>query len=152
MKSFAYLIAAISAVLSPASAQNGTVTASLAPAATIVAATVTGAPLLFAGETVQLTDSVLASVTSSIQNESISSLFAFASNFTSSKRSLDGCKFMPGDSLWPVDLVWNIFDDLLGGALIKASPLAAVCYPDWPEYDTAKCATITADWLTSNMQ
>lgn len=152
MKGPICLVVATAASLSLASAQNATNTASLYPAATTKAATVSGAPFLFLSETVQLTDSVLADVASTIQNERISALFAFASNFTSSKTGEDGCKLMPGDSLWPVELVWNIFDDLLGGALIKASPLAAVCYPDWSEYNTEKCATITADWLVSDMQ
>jgi hypothetical protein len=59
---------------------------------------------------------------------------------------------MPGDWLWPVDLVWDIFDILLGGVLLKPAPLAAACYPSWPEYDADLCTTITPNWLRSNLQ
>jgi hypothetical protein len=89
------------------------------------------------------------------ENVSISNLFTFgasSSNSTVSRRSTHTCKLLPGDLLWPIDLVWDIFDILLGGSLIKAAPLAAFCYPEWPEYNAAKCATITSEWLTSNLQ
>jgi hypothetical protein len=100
-----------------------------------------------------LTDAVLEDVAASIQNESILSLFTFASsNTTVSKRTGHSCKLMPGDFLWPVTLIWDIFDLLLGGALIKTTPLAASCYPSWPEYNADTCDTITADWLLSNLQ
>jgi hypothetical protein len=101
-----------------------------------------------------LTDDVLADVAATIQNDTISSLFAFANsaNSTVSKRSGHSCKTMPGDFLWPVSLVWDIFDLLLGGRLIKATPLAASCYKAWPEYDADTCATITAAWTSSDLQ
>jgi hypothetical protein len=59
---------------------------------------------------------------------------------------------MPGDEEWPSALTWEIFDLLLGGSLIKATPLAAYCYPDWPEYDADKCSEITANWIISDIQ
>jgi hypothetical protein len=147
-------VAFSSAFASVASAQAASGTLSLAPAATTVAASNPSAPPLFAPEAVQLTDEVLAKVAAAIQNKTISSLFTFGSNAgtDTSKRSSRQCKLLPGDQLWPIGLVWDIFDLLLGGRLIKATPLAASCYPEWPEYDAGICATITSEWLTSNLQ
>jgi hypothetical protein len=155
MKIFSFLLTVGSAVLSFASAQGADVTASQTPAAATVVSSVSSAPPLFPGESVQLTAAVLAELAATIQNETISNLFTFgasSSNSTVSKRSTHTCKLLPGDLLWPIDLVWDIFDILLGGSLIKAAPLAAFCYPEWPEYNAAKCATITSEWLTSNLQ
>lgn len=131
-------------------------TASLTAAATTVAATVDSAPTLFQHERVQLTDGVLAGVSGALQNSDVANMFAFASNASSNatvaKRGVHhSCKVMPGDLFWPLDLVWDIFDLLLGGRLIKTVPLAAYCYPDWPEYDATKCASITTDWMTSEL-
>ncbi|GIK00952.1 hypothetical protein Aspvir_004982 [Aspergillus viridinutans] len=142
-------VLAILAVASAVAAQEASVTASLTPAATTVAPSAT----LFPSETIQLTDGVLADVADTIQNETISSMLTFAStNSTSvSKRSLHQCKVMPGDGAWPNDLIWGIFNLLLGNRLVKTTPLAAYCYPDWPEYDAAKCATITSQWISSDL-
>lgn len=148
-------VAVSTAFASVATAQAASGTLSLAPAATTITTSSPFAPALFPLEAVQLTDEVLANVASAIQNETISSLFVFGSNSTSSaasKRSARQCKLLPGDRLWPVGLLWDIFDLLLGGRLIKATPLAASCYPEWPEYDAGTCATITSEWLTSNLQ
>ncbi|KAJ5667007.1 FAD linked oxidase N-terminal [Penicillium longicatenatum] len=122
---------------------------------TAAAATIT-TPTLFSYEQLQLTESELVNVSQSLQNQTIANMFAFGnltnSNSTVTKRAVrHHCKPMPGDLLWPSEIVWDIFDILLGGSLIKTKPLAAFCYPDWPEYDATKCATITAEWLTSNL-
>ncbi|KAJ5278943.1 FAD linked oxidase N-terminal [Penicillium angulare] len=122
---------------------------------TTVAATSVSDASSFSYESIQLTDGVLNDVSTQLQNQTLANMFAFANNSDSSKqtkRSLShSCKVMPGDFLWPIDLIWDIFDALLDGKLIKTVPLAAYCYPDWPEYDATKCETITADWLTSNL-
>lgn len=119
------------------------------------AATEVSAPSLFSHERVQLTEDVLSDVSAALKNDTLSSMFGFASSSTSNAVAERGlrhrCKTMPGDFLWPVDLVWNIFDILLGGRLIKTVPLAAPCYTDWPEYNATKCAAITADWLNSDL-
>lgn len=119
---------------------------SLKPAATAVPS-----DTLFPRESLQLTDDVLDEVEAAIQNKSVSDLFKFGDSAVS-KRSGRSCKTLPGDSLWPSSLLWEIFDLLLGRRLIKASPLAAVCYPDWPEYDADRCDEITAQWSTSDLQ
>ncbi|KAF7858038.1 hypothetical protein EAF04_009394 [Stromatinia cepivora] len=138
-------LAGAAAVLGVVSAQSTV----LNPATTTVVSTST--PSLFSSEVVQLTDGVLDTVASAIANESISNLFAFDTDSTVSKRTTKVCKLLPGDAFWPITLIWDIFDILLGGALIKAAPLAAVCYPDWPEYDATKCASVTAAWYSSEL-
>ncbi|KAF7133749.1 hypothetical protein CNMCM5793_005103 [Aspergillus hiratsukae] len=148
MKKSVQSVLALLAVASAVAAQEASATPSLAPAATSVSPSAT----LFPAEIVQLTDSVLADVADAIQNDTVSSIFNFASTDSSvSKRSLHRCKVMPGDRAWPCDLIWEIFNLLLGDRLVKTTPLAAYCYPGWPEYDATKCASITAQWLSSDL-
>lgn len=104
-------------------------TTSLTAAATTVTATANAADSLFQNERVQLTESVLSDVSAALQNSTVANMFAFASNPTKSKRSPQhGCKVMPEDSWWPVKPIWDVFDILLGGSLIKtgAYPTYAV--------------------------
>ncbi|WQF79852.1 Putative berberine/berberine, FAD-binding domain, PCMH-type, FAD-binding, type PCMH, subdomain 2 [Colletotrichum destructivum] len=122
----------------------------VAPAAEIadvsVASTSAG---LFDQERVQLTDAVLANLTA-LQLSNIS-LFGFEDASSVEKRSLFGrCKTYPGDFLYPIGLVWNIFDLLLGGALTKTIPEASVCYDDFGNYDQAKCDFLTANWVNGS--
>ncbi|KAB8241573.1 hypothetical protein BDV35DRAFT_400819 [Aspergillus flavus] len=127
------------------------VTASLTAAATTVSPKPT---TLFPAETVQLTNEVLAAVSSNVRNANISDVFHFADPYTDStlsKKNPRSCKVMPGDVSWPKNLLWNTLDTLLGKRLIKTVPLAAYCYPEWPEYDADKCANITSQWAVSNL-
>ncbi|UDD54878.1 hypothetical protein AFCA_002521 [Aspergillus flavus] len=132
--------------------QNASVvTASLTAAATTVSPKPT---TLFPAETVQLTNEVLAAVSSNVRNANISDVFHFADPYTDStlsKKNPRSCKVMPGDVSWPKNLLWNTLDTLLGKRLIKTVPLAAYCYPEWPEYDADKCANITSQWAVSNL-
>ncbi|KAL4900866.1 hypothetical protein BDW74DRAFT_188064 [Aspergillus multicolor] len=119
----------------------------------LVAAANASSPALFSSEQVQLTDAALAKLKTTY-NSSVSDLFQFrnasaASSLT--KQSQHRCKVMPGDDGWPSDLTWDVFDVLLGGSLIKTAPLAAYCYPDWPEYDADKCTEITSQWIISDI-
>lgn len=100
---------------------------------------------LFNYETLQFTDTVLANLTA-LELSNISA-FAFANNSTGqTKRAASGtCKTYPGDLLWPSTVLWDIFDLLLGGALIKTVPIASPCYDDYGDYDEAQC-----EWLTNN--
>ncbi|KAJ5490416.1 FAD linked oxidase N-terminal [Penicillium expansum] len=139
-------------VVASASLARAISTTSLAAASTTVVATTDSAPLLFHNEKVQLTEGVLSDVAATLQNSTVANMFAFASDSSVAKRSVhNSCKVMPGDFLWPVELIWDVFDLLLGGSLIKTVPLGSYCYPDWPQYDAAKCASISADWLTSDL-
>lgn len=143
-------------VIASVLAQDTTAVSSLTPAATTVTASATAAPSLFESETIQLTDECLDDVAATLKNDTLSNMFQFAdssSNSSVSKRSAKrSCKVMPGDFWWPVDLVWDIFDLLLGDRLIKASPLAAACYPDWPEYDADKCTELASQWTSADLQ
>ncbi|TVY60837.1 putative FAD-linked oxidoreductase [Lachnellula suecica] len=53
-----------------------------------------------------------------------------------------GCKSTPGSDGWPTDEQWAVFNETLGGQLIKPTPPGAVCHPDQPTYNSA------ADWST----
>lgn len=110
---------------------------------------VAGAPL-FTSETLQLTDEALSSLPSDQR-----ALFEFGSNSSSNlaTRSSGGCKTFPGDKSWPSEIIWKLFDRVLGaGSLIKTVPIAAVCYPSETEYDSAKCDEITNNWNNSYLQ
>lgn len=118
--------------------------ASVAPAAEIVSASSSEAEAeLFGDETYQLTDDVIANLTS--LNLTAVDMFSF-SNGEEYKRSTSTCKVMPGDKSWPSEMVWTVFDLLLGGALTKTTPLASVCYTNWGDYDASKCSSISANW------
>lgn len=149
-------MASFNALLCLTSAQNA-VTAPLSPAATTVPSTDSAGAPLFDSETLQLTDAVLKNVSKTLQNESLAAIFGFSSTSsiaeTATKRANNrNCKLLPGDWLWPSDLIWDIFNILLGDGLIKTVPSAAPCYKSWPEYNEAKCAAITASWTSSNFQ
>ncbi|KAI0526513.1 putative 6-hydroxy-D-nicotine oxidase [Xylaria bambusicola] len=119
----------------------------------VVAADETTVPI--AAENVQselvLTDSVLAQLSS--QELSNVSLFDFADDVEATendKRSrFTGCKTFPGDKLWPLKIVWKVFDLVTGGALIKTVPVGAVCYTNSEHYDADKCQNILDHWTES---
>jgi hypothetical protein len=80
-------------------------------------------------ELVQLTESDLDPL-----NETLTDLFGFdmdlySANALATEKRSTKCKTFPGDALWPIELIWDLFDILLGGALIKTVPIAAPCYP-----------------------
>jgi hypothetical protein len=53
------------------------------------------------------------------------------------------CRTFPGDPSWPKDRVWDIFNSLLGGALISSVPIAASCYDtQWGKKDVAQCTNV----------
>lgn len=109
-----------------------------------------GAPL-FQSETLQLTAESLSHL-----DRNHSALFDFGQNETDLKPRTWGawahCKVFPGDLLWPLPFVWDLFDRLLGGTLIKTVPLAASCYSSWSEYDRNECETISEQWTDSHLQ
>ena len=81
-----------------------------------------------------VTDAVLANLPAH-QLPSIS-LFAFDTQPAASDAA---CKIFPGDTDWPDDAVWALFDILTEGALIKTVPIGAVCYPTSGVYNTSAC-------------
>ncbi|KAJ5772240.1 hypothetical protein N7520_002769 [Penicillium odoratum] len=102
-----------------------------------------GAPL-FKSETVQLTNKSLSTL-----NSNQTALFGFGKNVSYPSLHKGECRLLPGDKDWPLDSVWEQFDDFLGGALIKTVPLAAACYPSWPQFDSDRCKNVTNDWTVS---
>lgn len=101
----------------------------------------------FSYETIQLTTQVIADLKAqNVGNPAILD-FADAEATYVANGSEPNCKVFPGDPEWPSDSEWQGFDRLLGGALIKGVPSAAVCYSDWPQYDPEKCTEVTNAWL-----
>ncbi|OTA67783.1 FAD binding domain-containing protein [Hypoxylon sp. EC38] len=109
---------------------------------------------LFEGETLQLTDAVIANLTDlelsnitlfSFQNES-------SSAETLAKRAIPGvCKTYPDDPYWPFQSTWALFNVLLGGALIKTVPYASPCYDSFGDRNASKCDFITNNWITASI-
>ncbi|KAI0118572.1 FAD-binding domain-containing protein [Hypoxylon sp. NC0597] len=109
---------------------------------------------LFEGETLQLTDAVIANLTDlelsnitlfSFQNES-------SSAETIAKRAIPGvCKTYPDDPYWPFQSTWALFNVLLGGALIKTVPYASPCYDSFGDRNASRCDFITNNWITASI-
>lgn len=105
----------------------------------------------FPYESSQLTPDVITNLTN--YNLSNVDLFNFSdAEAAVEKRAGRVCKTHPSDRTWPIRPVWDIFNILLGGALVEGVPTAAPCYSDWPQYDQAKCASITSQWQTPQYQ
>ncbi|KAF6813204.1 FAD binding domain containing protein [Colletotrichum sojae] len=116
------------------------------PAVVTVAATeAAGAPLQSA-ETLQLTDEVIDRIASSELTADYASYFAFDNSTVvnvANRRATSTCKTFPGDPDWPLDIIWDVFDALLGKALIATKPLGAPCYDsEWGPRDETECANI----------
>src|SRR5262245_47946507 len=106
-------------------------------------------------EVVQLTDAVVSGLENETDIADYAHLFAFGDSEISNStvaRALrcrtTRCKTYPGDLLWPVKLVWDLFDVLLGGALEPIVPIASVCYPksQYNNYNAAKCNVVINNW------
>jgi hypothetical protein len=128
-------------------------TTSIAPAQQTVSADSNSSVPLNTAETVQLTTEVLQNLTSQL-NDTTVSYFNFGNDttITTTKRSASGCKVFPGDKAWPVDILWDIFDLLLGGRLIKTVPSASSCYSGWGDQNAAECAYVNSEWTDSHFQ
>lgn len=105
----------------------------------------------FSYEKSQLTPEVISSLTTYLEAQNSSEIstavFDFANTSdVSPEKPQRGCKAYPGSASWPSKSTWGLFDRLLGGSLIEGVPAAAVCYPDWPQYDEAKCSELGALW------
>lgn len=105
----------------------------------------------FSYEKSQLTPEVISNLTSYLEAQNSidadTSIFDFANvSYANLEKRHRGCKAYPGTASWPSKMVWRLFDLFLGGSLIEGVPAAAVCYPDWPQYDEAKCADLGVTW------
>ncbi|KAK5057691.1 hypothetical protein LTR84_011692 [Exophiala bonariae] len=99
-------------------------------------------------DTASSTDSTTDSVTVSTDVVASSdSLIAAASTFVPKKV----CKCAPGDSCFPSDTIWKIFNVTTGGRVIKTKPVAISCYPG-PDQNAARCAQVDASWEDATFQ
>lgn len=59
------------------------------------------------------------------------------------------CRCFPGDQCWPSSADWKLFNQTLGGKLIRTVPIASPCHDTFPgvSYDAATCAYIQANWV-----
>ncbi|KAI5918550.1 FAD binding domain-containing protein [Camillea tinctor] len=108
---------------------------------------------LFIYETLQLTDAVIANLT----QLGLSNVTAFAFQNSSDvenppKPTFFGkCKTYPGDYLWPSRSLWELFNLLLGKALIETVPYAAPCYNSFDNYNQSNCDFITNNWTNGSI-
>lgn len=114
---------------------------------------------LFSNEAVQLTESVLLRLNDEDDLAQYAPLFAFGNgNSTNSpgepSNTAGNCKTYPGDSLWPSEDLWGIFDELLGNALHPIIPIASPCYKnsEYDNYDASLCASVTEGWVEEETQ
>ncbi|KAL5601501.1 hypothetical protein BROUX41_002521 [Berkeleyomyces rouxiae] len=119
----------------------------LEPLGETVPATVEGTSFpLFPNEAEQITPEAIANLKLDGSDADIYD-FDNTDPKTLERRSLFGkCKTYSGDSLWPTEFEWKVFNILSGGALIKTVPIASVCYQDFGNYNAEKCNFITANW------
>lgn len=123
----------------------------MSPAVLNVADTAASGVGYFSYEKSQLTPEVISNLTSYLEaqkdSDASASIFDFANASDAALRKRHrGCKAYPGTASWPSKMVWRLFDLFLRGSLIEGVPAAAVCYPDWPQYDEAKCADLSVTW------
>lgn len=141
-------IAGLLSVIPLAHAAAAVKAAGLAPAAEKVARSRD----LFDFETVQLTDSILEKLSNQVPDVSIFSFRTKAPPSAKLMRRSGACKTYPGDAAWPSDEVWNLFDTLLGGALIRTVPDTAICYSNWNVYDASACQNLTSNYANSYLR
>jgi hypothetical protein len=125
------------------------------PAATVVHEKRAAGVPLFEFETVQLTNSVVSSITGDPQISQVAKLIAFGDGQVDNNKGKRAgeCKTFPGDQNWPKDEIWDEFNSLLGGALISTVPIAAPCYDsEWGPKDLAKCNDIISKFGTPPLQ
>lgn len=125
-------------------------------AATLSTESAAGADL-FSNEAIQLTESVLLGLNDQDDLAQYASLFAFGNSTNSleeASNTAGDCKTYPGDSLWPSEDLWGIFDELLGNALHPIIPIASPCYKDseYDNYDASLCASVTEGWVEEETQ
>lgn len=127
----------------------------LEPAATSVSLTAPAGAALQEAETLQLTDAVIDRLASDKATVEYAEYFAFDNSSVANpahvrRAASAACKTFPGDATWPKKAVWDIFNALLGGALIPTKPVAASCYDStWGKKDPARCADVSTNWTNA---
>ncbi|KAH9859681.1 hypothetical protein IAQ61_011462 [Plenodomus lingam] len=150
------LATTVGVVASPVVVRDTTASdVSIVPAATTVSTNSPAGVELFKSEAIQLTDGVLMNADAQINDTDVLALVGFddSSKPAGPRRARHNgtCKTFPGDRDYPLPTVWSLLDSLLGGALIKTTPVAAPCYKSTGVYDPAKCADISAKFTTTDI-
>lgn len=128
------------------------------PAGVAVSSDSTAGAPRFKSETTQLTEDAIKRIQNTDAIAEYAHLFAFdngkKNSFSAASDDDDSCKLLPGDDSWPNDFLWEAFDLLSGRALVPITPVASPCYENsaYDNYDAAECATIVANWTTSDLQ
>lgn len=127
----------------------------LEPAATSVHATTPAGAALQEAETLQLTDAVIDRLASDKATAKYAEYFAFDNSSIANpahvrRAASAACRTFPGDATWPKKPIWDVFNALLGGALIPTKPVAASCYDSiWGKKDPARCADVSTNWTNA---
>jgi hypothetical protein len=122
------------------------------PAAATVSAESAAGVELFRNEAIQLTPAVVSGLNGYEALDQYASLFTFGNG--SNSEATGDCKTYPGDTLWPSEDLWAIFDELLGNAISPIVPIASPCYEVsvYDNFDTSVCASVTAGWVEEATQ
>lgn len=110
---------------------------------------------LFAWETTPLDPIDLARLVQDTNTSQYEHLFPFTGQntpATPNRLSPGTCKVFPGDNDWPSPEAWDAFGKVLGGALIKTVPAAAVCYANTGLYDAQRCSQVQANFSNPYFQ
>jgi len=116
---------------------------------------VAGAPLQSA-EILQLNDAVVARIATDRFTKEFAKNIVFDNDVVSNglldrHRNLESCRTFPGDSKWPNNETWDIFNAVLGGALIPTIPVASSCYDTrWGKKDRTECASVLSNFTNPN--
>ena len=120
---------------------------SVRPAAVIVSTDSSAGYPLFDYEAIQLSEDSLKILSESTTTVSYAKLFGFESEGTTAisgpaRTNASLCKTFPGDPTWPSNEAWAILNSLLGGALLRTTPVGAPCFKSSDSYDSTKCASL----------
>lgn len=61
------------------------------------------------------------------------------------------CKVFSGDSVWPSPRIWDLVNQVTGGAVVKFVPRASSCYHG-PTSNRTDCESLTSQWTNSYFQ
>ncbi|KAF3766646.1 FAD-binding domain-containing protein [Cryphonectria parasitica EP155] len=83
--------------------------------------------------------------------QSILLLASFLTGVLGQNTSAKSCKCVPGDDCWPSESAWQGLDEVVGGGLIKSTPIANACYPGQDE-DLVDCDYVVNEWPVEAFQ
>lgn len=136
---------------------QGQATRDIPPASATLSTESAAGAELFSNEAIQLTESVLKGLNDRDDVAQYAHLFTFGNGTSSPEQPsapAGDCKTYAGDSLWPSEDLWGLFDKLLGNALSPIIPIASPCYTDseYDNYDASLCASVAEGWVEEETQ